>query len=126
MTDGDWHWLRYPYLAEGETPDKWQAARRFLAGHGYRIASVTMSFGDYAWAAPYARCVAAQDAAGIAALEASDMKAATATLALAQMASNKDEGRRTPLVLLMHVGALDTRLVRAEERWVGERSVRTC
>src|SRR3546814_4087800 len=38
MTDGDWHWLRYPYLAEGETPDKWQAARRFLAGHGYRIA----------------------------------------------------------------------------------------
>src|SRR3546814_5787222 len=52
MTDGDWHWLRYPYLAEGETPDKWQAARRFLAGHGYRIASVTMSFGDYAWAAP--------------------------------------------------------------------------
>src|SRR3546814_8372208 len=61
MTDGDWHWLRYPYLAEGETPDKWQAARRFLAGHGYRIASVTMSFGDYAWAAPYARCVAAQE-----------------------------------------------------------------
>src|SRR3546814_6760163 len=46
MTDGDWHWLRYPYLAEGETPDKWQAARRFLAGHGYRIASVTMSFGE--------------------------------------------------------------------------------
>src|SRR3546814_16414044 len=51
MTDGDWHWLRYHYPAEGETPERWQAARRFLAGHGYRIASVTMSFAYYAWAA---------------------------------------------------------------------------
>src|SRR3546814_16111660 len=70
-----------------------------------------MSFGDYAWAAPYARCVAAQDAAGIAALEASYMKAAADTLAWAQMASNKVEGRRIPLVLLMHVGALDARML---------------
>src|SRR3546814_10969408 len=109
MTDGDWHWLRYPYLAEGETPDKWQAARRFLAGHGYRIARVTMSFGDYAWAAPYARSVAAQDAAGIDALEGGSLKAAADTPAWAPMASHKGAGRRIPLALMMTVGAIAPR-----------------
>ena len=54
----DWHWLRYPFLAEGDTPEKRAAARQFLAAHRYRIAAVTMSFGDYMWNEPYARCVA--------------------------------------------------------------------
>ncbi len=111
MEGGDWHWLRYPYLAEGETPEKWRDARAFLAGHGYKIASVTMSFGDYAWAVPYARCVSKHDAQGIAALEASYMQAAADTLAWAEAASRKATGRDVPLVLLMHVGALDAKLL---------------
>src|ERR1700676_1768840 len=41
----DWHWLRYPYLAEGDLPGnpdpaKRTAARQFLAAHRYRIAAV--------------------------------------------------------------------------------------
>ncbi|HVI99388.1 MAG TPA: GDSL-type esterase/lipase family protein [Sphingomonas sp.] len=111
MAGADWHWLRYPYLAEGETPAKRQAARAFLAERGYKVASVTMSFGDYAWAAPYARCVAAKNTGGIAALEASYMKAAADTLAWARSASEAVEGRQIPLVLLMHVGALDAKLL---------------
>ncbi len=78
---GDWHWLRYPYLAEGETPAKHDAARAFLAAHGYRIASVTMSFDDYLWNEPYARCVVKRDAATIAALETSWLTAARWALA---------------------------------------------
>src|SRR6266567_4837477 len=49
----DWHWLRYPFLAEGDSKDTRTAARQFLAQHGYRIAAVTMSFGDYLWNEPY-------------------------------------------------------------------------
>jgi peptidoglycan/xylan/chitin deacetylase (PgdA/CDA1 family) len=111
MDGADWHWLRYPFLAEGDTPEKWRGARAFLAEHGYRIASVTMSFGDYAWAGPYARCVAKHDEQGIAALKASYMKAAADTLAWAEAASRKATGRDVPLVLLMHVGALDAEML---------------
>src|SRR5258708_39941571 len=61
----DWHWLRYPYLAEGDTPEKRAAAREFLAARHYRIAAVTMSFGDYIWNEPYARCAAKKDTGAI-------------------------------------------------------------
>src|SRR6185437_8865149 len=67
----DWHWLRFPFLAEGNAPEKRNEARKFLAAHGYRIAAVTMSFADYEWNEPYARCVAKNDTAAIAQLESS-------------------------------------------------------
>jgi peptidoglycan/xylan/chitin deacetylase (PgdA/CDA1 family) len=50
-------WVRFPYLNEGDTPEKRDAARKYLAAHGYKIAAVTMSFGDYLFNGPYARCV---------------------------------------------------------------------
>src|SRR6478752_8851675 len=40
MAGEDWRWVRYPYLHEGETPEKHAAARKMLKAHGYRIASV--------------------------------------------------------------------------------------
>ena len=60
----DWRWLRFPFLSEGDTPEKRAGARAFLREHGYRIAAVTMSFGDFGWNEPYARCVAKGDAKG--------------------------------------------------------------
>ncbi len=54
MGTKDWRWLRFPYLAEGDTPQKQAAVRAFLLQQHYRIAGVTMSFGDYAWNDPYA------------------------------------------------------------------------
>jgi peptidoglycan/xylan/chitin deacetylase (PgdA/CDA1 family) len=71
MGDGDWHWLRFPYLAEGDTAEKRAATRKFLGERGYRIAAVTMSFGDYMYNEPYARCVAKNDSASITRLETS-------------------------------------------------------
>ena len=70
-----------------------------------------MSFGDYAWNEPYARCVAKGDEAAIAELKASYLQAAADTLTYAEAASQKVEGRQIPLVLLMHVGALDSHLL---------------
>jgi peptidoglycan-N-acetylglucosamine deacetylase len=111
MGNADWHWLRYPYLAEGDTAEKRDAARKFLAEHGYKIAAVTMSFADYAYNEPYARCVAKNDAAGIAQLEKSYLAAADAYLGYSQAMSKSLFGRDIPYILLMHVGALDARLL---------------
>jgi len=111
MGSEDWHWLRYPYLAEGDTTQKREGARKFLAEHGYKIAAVTMSFGDYLYNAPYARCVAKNDAASVAQLEASYLAAADATIDYTRAMSKALYGRDIPYVLLMHVGALDARML---------------
>ena len=111
MGNADWHWLRFPYLAEGDTAEKRDAARRFLAEHGYKIAAVTMSFGDYLYNEPYARCVAKSDATGIAQLEKAYLDAADASLSYTRAMSKALYGRDIPYVLLMHVGALDARLL---------------
>ena len=61
MQGADWHWFRFPYLAEGDTQEKKAGVRAFLLLRGYKVAGVTMSFGDYSWNDPYARCVAKGD-----------------------------------------------------------------
>lgn len=104
-TGSDWHWLRYPFLAEGDTPEKRAETRKLLAAHGYRIAAVTMSFGDYEWNGPYARCMAKHDEAAIAELEGSYLAAARESAEFSRKASG------SPYVLLMHIGAFDARLL---------------
>jgi peptidoglycan-N-acetylglucosamine deacetylase len=111
MGSADWHWFRYPNLAEGETAEKRQAARRFLSEHGYRIAGVTMSFQDYAYNDPYARCVAKNDTAAVAQLEAAYLAAADAAIDSSRGMSKTLYGRDIPYVLLMHVGALDAKML---------------
>jgi peptidoglycan/xylan/chitin deacetylase (PgdA/CDA1 family) len=111
MGNEDWHWLRYPNLTEGDTPQKREDARKFLAEHGYKVAAVTMSFGDYLYNGPHARCVAKKDEASIAQLEASYLAAAAATIDYTRAMSKALYGRDIPYVLLMHVGALDARML---------------
>lgn len=111
MAGQDWHWLRYPFLAEGETGDKHVAARKVLKAHGYRIASVTTGFGDYAWNEPYARCMAKGDAAAVKVLEESYLMAAKDGLDYSRSLSAKLYSRDIPYVLLMHAGAFDARMM---------------
>ncbi|HEY8614785.1 polysaccharide deacetylase family protein [Phenylobacterium sp.] len=108
---GEWRWFRYPYLEEGATPGLRAGARQLLNTRGYRIASVTLDFSDWAWNAPYARCAAKGDMAAIAKLEASWIAAADASLVRARALSRQLHGREIPLVLLMHVGAFDGRML---------------
>jgi peptidoglycan-N-acetylglucosamine deacetylase len=111
MAGGDWRWLRYPYLAEGDTPEKRAEVRRFLGRRGYRIAGVTMSFGDYAFNDPYARCMARGDNAALARLETAYLDAAAAEVRRARVMSKAAFGRDIPYVLLMHIGAMDARML---------------
>lgn len=107
----DWRWFRYPFLSEGRTPAERDAARQVLRRHGYRIAAVTMDFGDYAWNGAYFRCLARNDAAGVAELEESFLQAARIGAIRARAAALAAHGGDIPYVLLMHVGAFDARML---------------
>lgn len=108
---GDTSWLRYPYLAEGDSAAKRDEVRAFLVKRGYRIAGVTMSFGDYAYNDPYARCVAMKDTAAITELETAYLAAADAEITYRRALAKAVFGHDIPYVLLMHVGALDARVL---------------
>jgi len=113
LMDGkDWHWLRFPFLDEAyPDPAKRAASRAYLAAHGYRIAAVTASFGDWAFNAPYARCVAKGDQSAIAELERAYLDAAAASIRLSHDVEMAQFGRTPPDILLMHLGALDARMM---------------
>jgi peptidoglycan/xylan/chitin deacetylase (PgdA/CDA1 family) len=108
MGKEDWHWFRYPFLWEGETLEKRNAVRTYLKEHGYRVAQVTLDFEDYAWNAPYARCVAKNDPPAIAWLKSSYLETAQQYLELDQQMSQMLFGRDVNHVMLLHLGGFDT------------------
>jgi peptidoglycan-N-acetylglucosamine deacetylase len=107
----DWHWLRYPYLHEGDTMEKRRAVRTWLFAHGYKIAEVSMDFEDYLWNEPYARCLAKRNERSIQWLHDSYLAVADQYYGVFRELSQKIYGRDVKLVLLMHVGAFDARML---------------
>ena len=107
----DWHWFRYPFLVEGQSATVRDGVRAGLHARGYRIAAVTMSFGDYAWNDAFARCTAHHDAPAIAALETSYLAAAQVQAQRSRDLAHAALGRDIPYVLLMHLGAFDARML---------------
>jgi peptidoglycan/xylan/chitin deacetylase (PgdA/CDA1 family) len=108
--NSDWRYLRYPYLWEGPTLAKRHAVRAWLAAHDYKIAQVTMNFDDYLWNAPYARCSEQHNQAAIASLEESYLAATDLGIEIARQTSQTLYGRDIPYVLLLHIGAFDSRM----------------
>ncbi len=108
MPTGDWHWLRYPYLREGDNPDKHKAVATYLAQHGYKIAQVTLSFGDYAFNAPYVRCAEKRDTQAIEELKATYLTAAEDSLRVGQEMAQSIFGRDIKHVMLLHIGSFET------------------
>src|SRR5271155_769651 len=111
MAGEDWHWFRYPFLWEGDTLEKRHAVRAYLQQNGYQIAQVSLDFEDYLWNAPYARCVAKQDAASIANLHDSYLAVADRYYGVFRELSQLVYGRDVKYVLLMHVGAFDAQML---------------
>jgi lysophospholipase L1-like esterase len=112
MAGKDWHWFRYPFLHEGrDQPAALAAVRDGLRARGYRVGAVTMDFGDWAWNEPFARCTAKGDMGAVTVLEDSYLAAARDDALRMRDLSHKLYGRDIPYVLLMHVGALDARLL---------------
>jgi peptidoglycan-N-acetylglucosamine deacetylase len=108
MGDRNWHWFRYPYLREGDTPEKYRTVRALLSKHGYRVAQVTLDFNDYAYNDPYARCLARNDADAIAWLMQSYLDRASQSLTRGQDAARAIFGRDINHVMLLHIGGFET------------------
>ncbi|HVH58687.1 MAG TPA: polysaccharide deacetylase family protein [Candidatus Sulfotelmatobacter sp.] len=107
MGSEDWHWLRFPFLDEGDGLAKHRALQAFLEEHGYRVAEVTLSFGDYAYSVPYARCLAKSDQQGLGQLKQSYLDAAAKSLEQGRALSVELFGRDIKHVMLLHIGSIE-------------------
>lgn len=107
----NWHWLRYPYLHEGDTAEKRRAVRAYLKAHGYRIAQVSLDWEDYLWNTAYARCVEKRDANSIAWLRSSYLNTASEFLDLGREQAKLTYGHNINHVLLMHLGAFSSAIL---------------
>jgi peptidoglycan/xylan/chitin deacetylase (PgdA/CDA1 family) len=107
----DWHWLRYPYLHEGDTVEKRRAVRAYLKAHGYRIAQVTLDWEDYLWNTAYARCVEKNDKKSIEWLRSSYLNTASEFLDLGREQARLIYGHEINYVLLMHLGAYSSTIL---------------
>jgi peptidoglycan/xylan/chitin deacetylase (PgdA/CDA1 family) len=108
MGDQDWRWLRFPFLNEGDTAEKHHAVAAFAREHGYKVAEVTLSFGDYAYNEPYARCLVKNDQQGIERLKQSYLSGASEALAQGPKIAKLIYGRDIKHVMLLHVGGFET------------------
>jgi peptidoglycan/xylan/chitin deacetylase (PgdA/CDA1 family) len=109
--DGNWHWLRYPFLHEGETVDKRRAVRAHLQAHGYHVAQVTLDWEDYLWNSAYARCAAKNDVQSIAWLKSSYLSIESSYLDLGRDLAKTVYGRDINHVLLLHLGAFSSTIL---------------
>ena len=107
MARHDWHWLRLPFLQEGDTPEKRHEIAGFLESHKYRLAQVTLSFDDYAYNDPYARCMKKGDTHTVERMKQNYLDRASVDIVAAQKMSTLLYGRDIKHVLLMHIGAFD-------------------
>jgi peptidoglycan/xylan/chitin deacetylase (PgdA/CDA1 family) len=107
----NWHWLRYPYLHEGDTVEKRRAVRAYLKAHGYRVAQVTLDWEDYLWNTAYARCAAKGDAKSIAWLRSSYLSTASEFLDLGREQAKLIYGHEINYVLLTHLGAFSSTIL---------------
>ena len=111
MGKKNWHWLRYPYLNEGDTLEKRRVVRAYLKDHKYKIAQVSIDFEDYAWNGPYARCAEKKDEKAIAWLRESYLNTASDYMKLGREMSKQLFHRDIKYVLLMHIGAFDAEMI---------------
>lgn len=109
--DSNWHWLRYPYLREGDTVEKRRAVRAYLQAHRYRVAQVTLDWEDYLWNSAYARCAAKNDTASIAWLKSSYLTMESSYLDLARDLAKLVYGHDINHVLLLHLGAFSSTIL---------------
>jgi peptidoglycan-N-acetylglucosamine deacetylase len=112
MPRDDWRWFRFPYLNMGETLEKRRRIADFLARRGYRVAEVTISFNDWAYHDPYARCLARGDSQSVAWLKSTYLDEARKSIDEARRDSRQLFGREIAHVMLLHLGDLNTVMMR--------------
>ncbi len=113
MRNKNYHYFRYPYLAEGNTQEKRDAIRNFLVKNHYQIAPVTIDFFDYEWNDAYVRCVAKNDKKAIAWLRRNYLVQAMNALSISHELSRMLLSRDIKNILLIHINAFNAEMLDA-------------
>jgi peptidoglycan/xylan/chitin deacetylase (PgdA/CDA1 family) len=105
MSGADWRYFRYPFLAAGNDPVRREGGFAFLRTRGYKIADVSVAFGDWDYTDAYTRCASKGDNASIEAMKAQYLRGVDDEIARMKANSQQVYGRMIPQILLIHIGA---------------------
>jgi peptidoglycan/xylan/chitin deacetylase (PgdA/CDA1 family) len=101
------NWFRHPYLETGFPAEVKREINDWLAGHGYRIAPVTIDADDWEFAEPYDDAIARHDEARRLRIKQQYLRYTERTVAWCQKASNALFGRQIAFVMLLHATRLN-------------------
>ena len=99
--------FRHPFLHTGRDTATQRALETFLAGHGYRIAPVTLDNYDYVWARAYDRALIAGDSTAADAIGDEYIAYMDTVFGYYETQSRTLFGREPAQVLLLHVNRLN-------------------
>jgi cellulose synthase/poly-beta-1,6-N-acetylglucosamine synthase-like glycosyltransferase/peptidoglycan/xylan/chitin deacetylase (PgdA/CDA1 family) len=101
-------YFRYPYLHEGDTKDKRDRVRSWLAGRGYTITPATISLDDdWSWNDIFVRCAALGDTHTITRLKGLFLQSAITRLKAFEELSQRLFGRSIKHILVVHMSAFE-------------------
>lgn len=95
-------WFRFPYLREGNTPEKLDGMRAFLKAQGYRNAGVTLDTSDWRLDDKLRALLARNPRAGLRPIKAAYLAHVWQRAQAYRRLSHALQGRDVPLVLLLH------------------------
>jgi peptidoglycan/xylan/chitin deacetylase (PgdA/CDA1 family) len=98
--------FRFPYLHEGDTAAKLDAARDWLARTGQRNLTVTIDDQDWSFEEPWVKAQRAGDEAALARVAAEYHAALQLSVRHAEATGDRVLGRLSPQVLLLHANAV--------------------
>jgi peptidoglycan/xylan/chitin deacetylase (PgdA/CDA1 family) len=104
-------YLRFPFNHAGETAEKHDAVRAFLAGRGYAIATCTIDTSDYVFNQAYGLMQTRRDAASIAKLRAEYLAYSATEIDYYASLHVQVFGHGTPHVMLLHANRLNADLI---------------
>lgn len=111
MVNQNFHYYRYPFLAEGETKKKRNAIREYLKHNNYQIAQVTVDFFEYEWNAPYVRCKNQNNQKALRWLKKNYLIQAENALTIASSLSQMLYKRDIKHILLIHINAFTAEML---------------
>ncbi len=116
--------FRFPMLREGDTPEKLDAARAWLAASGQRNLPVTLDNQDWSFERPWTEADRSGDRAAMARAAEAYHEAMHVSIRHHEATAERLFGRRVPQVLLLHAGAVGAAEWDRLFTWLAERGYR--
>lgn len=104
---GKVRWFRHPFLHAGRSAEVREQVVEYLAGHGYRVAPVTIDNSEWIYAREYSETLERGDEAGARRLGEDYLRYMLDVVAFYEQQAMEILGRPLPHVLLIHANLLN-------------------